>query len=447
MNSRTIIEIFHQGQWHEAASLEAYGPDRCRIDYLPAYQFSEAPKPLSLTYPLDTPPDALWDGGTLPDAVDRRPPGFLYDLVAQGKGRQYLVGLLHLEDADRQVMPLLMAGAFNPIGCLRLQSALRFYEQHSGQGHTPGGFKLDDILQKSEDFLAHLSAHAMLAAGTTGVQGVAPKYLMTQDQDGRWFADAALPDERANRHWLVKLPRGRSDEDRMVLRNEAAYWRVAQAVGLRTHAEPMLHQDMLFVPRFDRVLTAAGLERLHQESVASLAGVRGFGVPVTMNQMLAAIRQHVSDPLAETIEFLKRDVMNQALRNTDNHARNTAVQRLPNGRVQLTPVFDFAPMFKDPEWVPRSAHWMGPDGVTRHETWAEVMAGLEQVLPKSEWPLVCQALKDFVPWLAQLPTLARDRGVEKTLIDECRPSMERMARELSDLATWQAAQESPWTSD
>ncbi|WP_375338497.1 hypothetical protein [Variovorax paradoxus] len=37
------------------------------------------------------------------------------------------------------------------------------------------------------------------------------------------------------------------------------------------------------------------------------------------------------------------------MRNTDNHARNTAVQRLPDGALQLTPIFDFAPMFLDPE--------------------------------------------------------------------------------------------------
>lgn len=107
------------------------------------------------------------------------------------------------------------------------------------------------------------------------------------------------------------------------------------------------------------------LQRLHQESVASLAGVRGFDVPITMNEMPTTIRNHVSVPLDETIEFLKRDVLNVALRNTDNHAQNTAVQRLTNGRVQLTPVFDFAPMFLDPEIVPRTSRWAAADGRTR----------------------------------------------------------------------------------
>ena len=36
-------------------------------------------------------------------------------------------------------LPLLMAGAFNPIGCLRIQSALQFYERQSGHGFAPEG--------------------------------------------------------------------------------------------------------------------------------------------------------------------------------------------------------------------------------------------------------------------------------------------------------------------
>ena len=434
MNLRTIIEIFHHGKWHEAASLEAYGPSRCRIDYLPAYQFSNQPLPLSFNFSLSAPPDVLLEGGRLPEEIDRRPPGFLYDLVPQGKGRQHLLGLLNAVDGDQMVMPLLMAGAFNPIGCLRIQSAVQFYEQHVEPDSMPSGFGLDDIQNKSEAFLQHLSLHAMLAAGTTGVQGVSPKYLLTQNHQGLWFADMALPDDQAAAHWLIKLPRGRSDDDRRVLRNEAAYLRVAQAMGLRTHAEPMLHHEMLFVRRFDRAVTPQGVQRLHQESVASLAGLRGWGVPITLNDMLLAIRSHVSDPLAETIEFLKRDALNQALRNTDNHARNTAVQRLPDGCVQLTPVFDFAPMFKDPEFVPRSAHWVKPDGITRLNAWADAMEVLDGMLPSAERLIIRRALKDFAHCVEGLPTLATDLGVEQPLLHDCLASIERVGRELADLS-------------
>lgn len=429
----TSIEIFQQGKWVPSASIQELATDRCRLEYLPEYQFSENPQPISLTLPLDAPPDVMLavEGGAL-EGYDRRPAPFLYDLVPQGNGRQYLLKLLGLADSDQMILPLLKAGAFNPIGCLRIRSAVDFYEQQASKGSAAeDGFSLEDIMKKSEGFLEHLSMHAMLAAGTTGVQGVAPKYLLTQDKDGQWFADLALPDVQAKTHWLVKLARGKSEGDRAVLRNEAAYLRVAAAVGLRTHEAPMLHGEMLFVRRFDRLVDAGGLHRLHQESVASLAGVRGFGQPLSMPEMLQAIRGHASDPLGDTVEFLKRDALNAALRNTDNHGRNTAVQRLPDGGVQLTPMYDFAPMFMDPEIVPRSAHW--DMGGRRLTDFREIVAALGEALPSDHGRALAEAMSAFASEIERLPVLARDLGVEPQVLEQCERSIERVATELGGL--------------
>jgi serine/threonine-protein kinase HipA len=437
---KTDLEIHLDGQWIPAATLQALDVDRCRLDYLPEYLFAHPdPQPLSLTLGLQMQPDVPLpaDGGAL-EGPDRRPPPFLMDLVPQGKGRTYLLGLLGLSDSERMVLPLLSAGAFNPIGRLRIRSAVDFYDSQRLKSSTEDGvwregFDIDDILRKSEGFLEHLSMHAMLAAGTTGVQGVAPKYLLSQDAQGRWFADLALSDEQARAHWLVKLPRGRSDADRAVLRNEAAYLRVARAVGLRTHHEPMLVGEMLFVRRFDREVNARGLHRLHQESVASLAGLRGFGAPTTMNAMLAAIRAHVSDPLAETIEFMKRDALNLALRNTDNHARNTAVQKTLAGEVRLTPLFDFAPMFMDPEIVPRGVNWVFGD--RRVSGYTEVIERVSATLPGPDAGALARAMKAFAVPLAGLRATALDMGVERQVLSQCEASIDRLAAELDRIAT------------
>jgi serine/threonine-protein kinase HipA len=289
--------------------------------------------------------------------ADRRPPAFLYDLVPQGKGRTYLIDRLGLSDSENLIVPLVLAGAFNPIGGLRLSSALDFFREEARANPDPAtaeGFALEDVLRKTEAFLDHLSLHAMLASGTTGVQGVAPKFLLTADKDGRWFADMALDDERAAQHWLVKLPRGKSEGDRAVLRNEAPYLRVAARCGLRSQHEPMLHGEALFVRRFDREAVNGQVRRHLQESLASVCGLRGFGLPKNQHDLLAGLRAVVSDPTRDTLEFIKRDVLNLAMRNTDNHARNTAVQRLSDGTVQLTPVFDFAPMERGRSAGPRS---------------------------------------------------------------------------------------------
>ncbi len=431
------IEIFRNGQWTPAATVLELGIDRCRVEYLSDYLFSEAPVPISLGMPLAFEADVFVtpDGGGL-ERVDRRLPPFLFDLVPQGKGRKYLTALLNLQDSDNLLMPLLLKGAFNPIGNLRIDSAVSFYEAHKESGEREDlaemmeggeGFTLDDIVSKSEDFLEHISLHAMLAAGTTGVQGVAPKFLLTQNAAGRWFADLALPDEQAQQHWLLKLPRGRSDEDRAVLRNEAAYLRVAAACGLRTEREPLLVGEMLFIKRFDREVGPHGLCRLHQESLASLAGLRGFGPQTDQVTLLKALREHVTQPLAETIEFLKRDALNFALRNTDNHARNTAVQRLEDGTVRLTPVYDFAPMFMDPEVVPRSVHWSF-DG-KREEDFRVIVDRLD--IPTQEKEAVAVAMRAFAETVGHLPEIARGCGVEPEVLEQCRKSTARVAEALT----------------
>lgn len=422
-----FIEVFKDTQWVTAASIQVLGNDRCRVDYVPEYVFGDAPMPLALGMPVAFQMDQIGENGQ----PDRRPPSFLYDLVPQGRGRRFLIKKMGWSDSDELVLPLLLKGAFNPVGCLRIDEAVSYYKQEAQAG-TGGaeGFTMADMTRKSETFLEHLSLHAMLAAGTTGVQGVAPKFLLNQDAHGMWFADLALEDSRAKSHWIVKLPRGRSEADHVVHRNEAAYLRLAAKCGIRTNEPPMLHGEMLFIRRFDRRVTAQGLQRLHQESLASVAGLRGFGVPTTQNTLLSALRQHVSDPLGETIEFLKRDVLNMAMRNTDNHARNTALQRLPSGAVQLTPLFDFAPMFYDPEIVPRSVNWHDRKG-KRIDGWQHILECLD--LPDVDLVAIGLALKEFGGVIAGLENLAVACGVEPIVLDQCLRSIERQARELIDI--------------
>ncbi len=434
-HSTAVVQIHRNGAWHPAATVQALGPDTCRFEYLPEYVFGDDPWPVALGLPLGFEPDRFVEGPTGRE-LDRRAPAFLYDLVPQGRGRTYLLDRLKIADADRLVLPLVLAGAFNPIGCLRFDTALAFFraeEQANPDAGALQGFTLDDVLRRSQGFLDHLSLHAMLASGTTGVQGVAPKFLLSVDAEARWFADMALPDARAAAHWLVKLPRGRSDEDRMVLRNEAAYLRLAARCGLRTLAEPQLHGERLFVRRFDREVVDGTLHRLHQESLASLCDLRGFGLPQRQQKLLAGLRAVVDDPVHETIEFIQRDVLNQAMRNTDNHARNTAVQRLRNGAVQLTPVFDFAPMYLDNEVIARSCHWRDADGKVQ-QTWTEVIETLD--VADDERTEIASALADFANVVAAIPAMAADCGIEAAVLEGCRQTIDRQAGQLAAFTAW-----------
>lgn len=421
------IEIFHENQWTEAAEVsfsdlvhQGFRSSTCVFEYDLDYAFGDALPPVSLAFPVDAGRHNMetW-------------PAFLYDLVPQGNGRKFLLGRLQLADTQASDLPLLCAGAFNPIGRLRIKEAVQYFEKHvERHALMTEGFEFDDLLARGPDFHETMMVHGMLAAGGTGVQGVAPKYLLTEGLNGRWYPDAALSDNQARGHYIVKRPRGTTAADSKVLRNEALYMEVARRFGIRT-AEPLkLHGDMLFIPRFDRVIQDAKVLRLHQESLASIAGLVGFGVQANQFHLLAAIRRVVNSPVDETIEFIKRDVLNQAMRNTDNHSRNTAVQTV-GGMTRLTPLFDFAPMYLDPEGIVRAARWYHPGTRSEMRQWEEILQNLG--LPPHELQQLVEALVCFGEQLATLPDCMREVGIDTDIIDFLLPSIAAQRTQLLSL--------------
>jgi serine/threonine-protein kinase HipA len=421
------IEVFVNDQWHPAAHTDfsdvvrnGFRGTDCVFQYTLDYAFGAIREPVSLTWPVDTLRHQRTDW-----------PAFLYDLVPQGNGRRFLLGQLQMADSQAADVPLLCAGAFNSIGRLRIREAVMYYEEHVERHDLSlNGFSFDDVLARAPDFHETMMVHALLAAGGTGVQGVAPKYLLTEAVDGCWYPDAALPDQRARKHYIVKRPRGSADADRKVLRNEAAYMAVARHIGLRVFDVPELHGDMLFIPRFDRQCAGGKVQRFHQESAASLAALAGFGVQANQFDLLAAIRRVVDDPATETLEFIQRDVLNLAMRNTDNHARNTAVQTV-DGVTRLTPLFDFAPMYLDPEGITRAARWYRADTRAELKQWADILPHLS--LPMPERAALVDALIRFGQQLHSLPSIMRESGVDPDIVDFLLPSIETQATQLSRL--------------
>lgn len=420
----SIIEIYTDGAWRPAARLEV-GERSLRLEYLPDYVFSDRAEPIALTLP------PTMEILQAPLAAATSPLAFLWDLVPQGRGRQYLAGLLGVSDQDpSQDLHLAQHGAFAPIGRLRMDTAVRFYAGHAAGTLAPG-FTLDDMFQRTDAFLDQLSAHGMLAAGTPGVQGVAPKFLLTQDASDLWYPDAALPDSDARAHWMVKLPRGRHASDARILRHEAIYLQVAAACGLRA-VEGAWHRDgMLFLPRFDRRVEDGQVLRLHQESLAALAWLPGFGRSASLFDLTAHVARVASRPEAEVTEFLYRDVLNRALRNPDNHLRNTALQRLPDGTVQLAPLYDFAPMYLDRELIARTSGWRG----AQNETLTDWRTIVEQLpLDEALRHRVARALARF--GATELPRLAERldaADADADVIESCKPAIEQQILNLQRL--------------
>ena len=72
--------------------------------------------------------------------------------------------------------PLVLAAAFNPVGALRVASAVDFYhDQLRRNPPAPGsglGFTREELAARDAHALEHLSTHAMLASGTTVIAGL-----------------------------------------------------------------------------------------------------------------------------------------------------------------------------------------------------------------------------------------------------------------------------------
>ena len=426
------IQIFIDFQWVDAATVHVNDVSRGGVRsgsvfaYEPLYAMGSY-HPVSLNFPVTMMEDILttW-------------PAFLYDLIPQGNGRKYLLGELEMKDGESADFSLLKAGAFNPIGRLRIKESVDFYHAYVDQHDTDQlqhGLKKDELLLNNPDFVERMHVHGMLASGTTGVQGAAPKFLLTQDDNGLWFADGQLQDAQARKHYIVKLPRGKTEADHKVLRNESAYMRVAKEMGLNATEGIEFDRGMLFIPRFDRNVIDGRRVRYHQESLASVAGIAGYEYRPSQFELLDALRKVATRRQRETIEFMKRDVLNLAMKNTDNHARNTAVQ-IRDGNIVLTPLFDFAPMYMDPEGIPRAARWNHPETKKEIHEWSEIIAVLEtnekvsERLSAQEKDLVRSELYEFGKKMESLEEIMRACHVEQDIIEFLRPAIKNQTNQL-----------------
>ncbi|MES3040242.1 MAG: HipA domain-containing protein [Pseudomonadota bacterium] len=355
------IEAWLNAAWVAIATLERLddGEFGCRsparltylLEHALVYADTRGPAALSVNQPVALMPNqnSTW-------------PAVLADLLPQGDGRRRLAQHLDLP-AERPASdwPLLLAGAGNPIGHLRIREAADTLRH--GRSQFDEGWTREEVCSRDASFLEQVHAAGFALGGSSGVQGEWPKLLLTQDAEQRWHLDHQLPDAKAARHWLVKFSRRDDSVYDDILRAEAAYHALAGELGLRTQGESVYHQGLLFVQRFDRLLDASGsMERIAQESLYSLTGRTGFDQYLNHDQVCQALAECVTEPARELTEYVWRDAINLALGNRDNHGRNTAIQRFANGRIALAPIFDLAPMCLHPDAMARRMRWRQEEG-------------------------------------------------------------------------------------
>ncbi|WP_312327212.1 HipA domain-containing protein [Acinetobacter sp.] len=361
MDQYCTLQIYQEDEWLDCAIVEIVGQQQTgwqaatRTSYLFEYAISymDLNDGHALAYHLPV---------NVQNTLQSTWPAFLMDLLPQGYGRKELLRQLNFSENTQEQADwaLLKAGAGNPIGNLRVKEA---YEWLQGQFPVQQnhGFSLDQVVERQENFIESLASYGLFIAGSSGIQGEWPKLLLTQGHDDLFYLDHTLTDHQVKQHWLVKFSRGSDQNLDKILMHEALYMKIAQYLGLRVHQELELHGKTLFIPRFDRKVIDGKVERIAQESIASLGGKAGFGVRMTHNQICSLLMQCCTEPKQEIFEYLKRDLANVALGNKDNHTRNTALQRFNNGIIQLTPLFDFAPMWLHPDGIARTTRWERDD--------------------------------------------------------------------------------------
>ncbi|HEY0287558.1 MAG TPA: HipA domain-containing protein [Pseudomonas sp.] len=382
------LQLYLQGDWHDAIRLDFENPEAgllspCSfaydqhylVDHLNALERPTA-QSVSATLPLG------WDLWRTPQA-----PAFLHDILPAGAARRFLLARLSIPAGETTQADLLLLGRCTPapVGHLRIKQSVEAMLKGASMG-----FSRQEVITRDSRFLEYAYEQGAAVGGATGAGGEAPKLLLAEDSQGLLHPDATLPDDQVHQHWFVKFSRNKANEnDRTVLRSEFCYYQALNRLGINTiTADGMSLEEArkpsLWMKRFDRRIDAQGVSRLAVESVYSLAGITRPGSYMTHVGAVQALasawsaNDQQSEVPALVSEYIRRDLLNQILGNSDNHGRNTAILR-DEQRLDLAPIYDLAPMVMDEE------------GVTRTTKWPEQIERAGEV----DWVAACEALKQW----------------------------------------------------
>lgn len=363
MSEFLTIQAFVDGVWRDAATLVVLNPakvedGRCSVGYelefaLDYYDSIFEPA-LTLNMPVSF--NAMDTPGY---------PAFVYDIIPAGAARKSLEGRFGGDKPDGMDMEfyLLRRCTPAPIGHLRVKESL--------DSLVPGrveAFTRQDVVDRTNDFLEYAYEAGAALGGATGAQGQAPKLVMTEGRDGALYADAMIPDDQVARHWLIKFARNKvTERDKDILRTEYHYYRAIAELGLDTVPVDGLaleegRNPSLWMPRFDRRIVDGRVERLPLESVYSICNVTIPGARMQHETVIRTLVAHwknngQGDEVSDLIfEYVRRDLLNRILGNSDNHGRNTAIIREAD-KFRLAPIYDLAPMILDEEGIVRTTKW------------------------------------------------------------------------------------------
>lgn len=420
------VDAYLNGRWERCASIELQDPAegfrrggvrvRYEADYAIEHLGARDHRAMTVRAPVDL-------------GVRELPhwPSFLIDLLPQGAARRRIERAAGVALSDWE---LLKRGAVNPVGNLRIRP-----EAERVQPPVPA-FDLREMVERGDAFVDHANELGSTVAGATDTQGEAPKFWVVQDMNGKWHPDSGALGFAARRYALLKFPLPEAGPRALdILRHEAAYQRVVRKLGLRVTADlPEFVDGALLIPRFDRRVEKNVEIRVGVESLYSIAGVLDSATtPLRHHDALIALSTCVSDFDAEMVEYVRRDLLNLALGNRDNHGRNTAVLKDTDGSVRLAPLYDLGPAFLDARAIARVIRWDGEQAGQRD--WNLILENLairfeEAGVTTAAWIDVVNAMKRFAKEIDELPSIMKRAGVDATVIRARRDEMAQLRGEL-----------------
>lgn len=176
--------------------------------------------------------------------------------------------------------------------------------------------------------------------------GLIPKIALSRDADGTWL----LPPAGIPSTWILKVAHPADSAAADVVDTEALCLDLGRRVGVTTVRAAVLDFEdrrAIAVARYDRVVVDGRVERIHQEDLAQVFGLntadpaRKFQHGRALPSWREAARALAQDggrlgPLARLVAF------SFLVGNSDHHAKNTSILRLPDGRVSIAPAYDVA---------------------------------------------------------------------------------------------------------
>lgn len=430
------LQLYHQGVWQDAARLSVQQPElglagRCNLAYQSDYlvEHLEALQTrlglaVSANYPLS------WNAWHLEHA-----PAFLLDILPAGAARRFLLARLATQRPQDIHLDLYLLSRYTaaPIGNLRIKESVQEPLAHAG-------FSRQDVVQREAGFVEYAYEQGAAIGGATGAGGEAPKLLLTEDTQGRLHPDAALEDTQAVQHWLVKFARNKASAcDQDILRSEYCYYQAVSQIGLNTVTTQGMtleeaHKPSLWMHRFDRAVTAAGVQRRAVESMYSLAQVNQPGAYMQHTDALKCLVElwrsaGQQDQVDELVfEYLRRDLLNQILGNSDNHGRNLAVLRTESG-IELAPIYDLAPMVMDDEGITRTTKWPKPVEQGGQVDW---LAACQLAGDWTDTEQLYQRLRHAAQEFLALPDLLTDLGLPLVTMNHPRIALAQLPKRLTD---------------